>query len=102
MKKEMMKGTMEINSVFFLPNLSAAYPAKKGPIAAPTGNKDPIQDSCSLVRGFDPRGFLSGSISPFSFGISGDVQPNAVPQTKEQMFAETKYISEKLNTKNLN
>lgn len=80
-----MKGVMAASRVAFLPNLSAATPAANGPIAAPTGSREPIHVSCDLVRG-EERGLLS--VVSFSFGISGEVHPNAVPQTKAAMLAE--------------
>lgn len=86
----MMKGVMAARRVFFLPNLSAAIPAANGPMAAPTGNSEPTHDSWDVVRG-EGRGLAS--LVSFSLGISGDVQPNPVPQTNAAMLAERKSTS---------
>lgn len=72
--KEIMKGIMARSREFFLPILSAANPAKNGPMAAPIGRRDPIHDSSEAVR------WVSRGLSDaFSFGISGEVQPKEIP-----------------------
>lgn len=80
-----MKGMMAARRVRFLPYLSAAMPAAKGPIAAPTGNREPIHVSWDFVSG---RGRGLASEVSLSLGISGEVHPNAVPQTNAAMLAE--------------
>lgn len=81
-----IKGIELISKLFFLPILSAITPAANGPIAAARGRKEPTHPSCVAVKGLS-RGLSS---IPFSLGISGDVQPNAVPQKKEARFPITK------------
>lgn len=83
-----MKGIIAARRVFFRPNLSAAIPAANGPMAAPTGSREPIHVSWDVVSGVG-RGLMSLLVS-FSFGISGEVQPKAVPQTNAAILAEKK------------
>lgn len=81
----MIKGVIEARRVFFRPNLSAAIPAANGPMAAPTGSREPTHVSWDVVSG---KGRGLAALVSLSLGISGDVQPNPVPQTKAAMLAE--------------
>lgn len=83
-----MKGAVDISSVFFRPILSAATPATNGPNVAPNGNNEPIQESSSGVMG-NGKGFKVVSFE-YNLGITGEVQPKAVPQVKAARLPENK------------
>lgn len=55
------------------------------PIKAPSGRREPIQDS-SMSVGIFPIGF-SSKFKFLNFGTDGDVQPNVAPTDMVEMLA---------------
>lgn len=64
--------------VFLRPILSLKYAVIIGPVATPNDKTPAIRDSCCAVNG-SGSGLFSASTIPFSFGMMGEANANAIP-----------------------
>lgn len=78
-----------LRSVFFLPILSANFPAIRGPKPAPKHKIPVTHDACAFVMG-SANGLSDPGWS--NFGITGDDHENDTPAENANRFTTIKYL----------